>query len=140
MKRIALLLVLCCTLALVSQEKPYTSLVVDASHLELERSESPKILSERGYEVYGTIFDNLDKALDMGLFFYVTSLDQAKKWDKARVGDNPLVVKAKKVTGVAGTDLVLADLDALKILKENKTARFLENFKVIVILAPSVDE
>ncbi|MDD2716559.1 MAG: hypothetical protein PHW04_11775 [Candidatus Wallbacteria bacterium] len=130
-----------CYSLLAADEKPYTSLVIDAQQLELERSESPKILSEKGYEVYGTIFDNLDKALEAGVFFYAPTLDEAKKYDAKRIGLNPLFIKAKSSSGVVKTDLVVSDLDALKILKENKKSHFLDQFKVIVLVSkPTASE
>lgn len=134
-KLLCVMLFLCSLAVSAADGQGYTSLVIDATGLELSRSESPKILSEKGYEVYGTIFDNLEKALEDGVFFYVPNIATAKKWDASRVGDNPLTVKAKSVTGVAMTDIVISDLDALKILKENKISKFLEKFRVVVIVS-----
>jgi len=112
----------------------YSSLVIDARGIDLERSRSPKILSEKGYEVYGTIFENLDKALKEGVFFYSPDIKSVEKYAPSRIGKNPLIIKAKKATGPSFSDVVISDLDALKILKENKKSHFLDNFKVIVLI------
>ena len=117
-----------------SNNNIYSSLVIDAKGLNLKRSKSPKILSEKGYEVYGTIFENLEKALEMGVFFYTPNLEKAKKYAPKRVGNNPLIIKAKEISGATKSDVVVKDEDALKILKENKKSHFLDNFKVIVLI------
>jgi len=70
----------------------------------------------------------------MGIFFYAPDLKTAKKYDRTRVGNNPLIIKAKSVSGSVKADVVISDDDALKILKENKKSHFLDNFKVIVLV------
>lgn len=117
-----------------SAANQYTSLIVDAREIDLDRSMSPKILSENNYEIYGTIFKDVDKLFDIGVVMYAQNLDMARKYDNARVGNNPLLVKALKADGPAAENIILADNDARLILEENKNGKFLEKYRVIVLI------
>lgn len=122
--------------AVSAEDKPFSSVVIDARGINLERSMSPKILSENGLEIYGTILKDLDKVMEQGVVLYAFDLDTAIKYSKDRVGNNPLTVKAVKSAGLTDSYAVVSDDDAKKILAENKKSGFLEKFKVIILINP----
>lgn len=134
---LCILAALTITVAAQSATPVFTSLIIDARDLPLERSMSPKIISDKGYEVYGTIFKDLDKLFEAGVVMYAPSLSQARAFNDARVGKSPMLVKALRVEGASSADIVISDEDARKVLEENKKGNFLEKYKVIVLMGPS---
>ncbi|MFW5782208.1 MAG: hypothetical protein ACOCWO_02820 [Candidatus Muiribacteriaceae bacterium] len=141
-KTLSVLLLITLTLCVLAKSGVvYTSLVIDARDIRLNRSMSPKVLNESGLEVYGTILNekDLDYVMDNGVVSYIDSLANAKKHLSPRLGDNPLVIKAKGVVGKTGSNVVLSNSDSAKVLELNKKFRFLDNFKVIILLTPQND-
>ncbi|MGM0609111.1 MAG: hypothetical protein ACQESP_11935 [Candidatus Muiribacteriota bacterium] len=120
-----------------ADNEQYTSLVIDATDLSVSRSMSPKIINESGLEIYGTVLDEgqLNKVMEMGVVAYVDSLENARKHTGERLGNNPYVVKARGVVGKSGSNIVINNDDASKILRLNRTMKFLDNFKVIILVS-----
>ncbi|PLX16195.1 MAG: hypothetical protein C0601_11275 [Candidatus Muiribacterium halophilum] len=138
-KRIILIMVLSLmVISIVAATLPKTSLVIDARDIDLKRSMSPKILNESGLELYGTILKetDLEKVMNIGVVAYTDSIEKAKKFIPERIGNNPLIIKAKGAIGSTASNIVVSNNDAAKILKANRNSRFLENFRVIIILKP----
>ena len=112
--------------------KPYTSVIIDATGLGLDRCMSPKIRRTNGSEVWGTVKVDLDYVEEHGIVGYAATLDDAKKCD--RCGSNPMIIKATAVAGGAfHSDPVVSDPDADLLLAENKLGKFLDKFNVIFI-------
>jgi len=109
-----------------------TGLIIDAQHLSFKPSTSPKITNEDGRQVYGSAY--IDKAWveKHGIVSYAKSLPEAK--NNPRVGENPLVVKAIRVTGANNMDLILSNEDAGKIREMAKHLNFLDQAKVIIVV------
>lgn len=112
----------------------FTSLIVDAAGLGLERCMSPKIVRGDGSEVWGTMRVDADFVLDDGLVSYARSMDAARQ--SGRCGANPLVVTATSVAGTGKTDPVVTDADAGLISSENAKSKFLDKCKVIFVVDP----
>jgi hypothetical protein len=111
----------------------YTGLIIDAKDLGVKPGISPKIYSETGKEVYGTLQLSSDLVVEKGIVSYANSVEEAKNMERA--GNNPLIIKAlKKGEGEIGTDVVISEEDALKILKANEVSRFLEELKVVIVI------
>lgn len=116
--------------------KPYTSVIVDASGLSLQRCMSPHIRRGDGSEIWGTLKNLTAKDYefieDRGLVGFVSTMDEAlKNW---RSGANPMVVKALAVAGgKAASDPVLTDEDASLVLAENAKGKFLEGYNIIFV-------
>lgn len=111
---------------------PYTSVIIDASGLGLDRCMSPKIRRSNGSEVWGTVHVDIDFVEDHGIVGYAKSMDEAKKCD--RCGSNPMIIKAiARAGGNFHSDPVISDADADLLLAEEKLGKFMEKFNVIFI-------
>jgi hypothetical protein len=112
--------------------KPYTSIIIDATGLGLERCMSPKIRRTDGSEVWGTVKVDPDFVEEHGIVGYAKTLDEARKSD--RCGANPMIIKATAIAGGAfHSDPVISNADADLLLVENKLGKFLDKFNVIFI-------
>ena len=126
-----LVLMLISSGALFSQTV-YTGLIFDAQSLSFTPSASPKILDEEGREVYGSAYVSKEWAEKQGIVGYTKTLEDAK--GNQRVAGNPLVIKALKVTGPNGKDLVISNEDARKIRDLAKHINFLDKAKVMIVV------
>ncbi len=110
----------------------YSGVVFDCRGLNLRPAMSPKVFDEDGREVYGSAFVSQEWATKYGIVGYVKDLEAAQKND--RVTANPLLIKAVKVTGAGGSDLVIskADAEGLRDLSRNLT--FLEQCRVLAVV------
>ena len=112
--------------------KPYTSVIIDATGLKLDRCMSPKIRRVNGTEVWGTVSADLDFVEEHGIVAYCKSLDDAKK--NSRCGSNPIIIKAlDRAGGKFCSDPVISDPDAVILLAENTKSGFMDKFNVIFI-------
>ncbi|MEW6774697.1 MAG: LPP20 family lipoprotein [Bdellovibrionota bacterium] len=118
--------------AAAPQGPVYTGLIIDARGLGAKPAMSPKVVDERGSEVYGSAMVGREFALDLGVVGYAKDLEAAKTND--RVANNALVVKATKVQGAKGTDLVLGQSDADGIRNASENLSFLSKCRVIILL------
>ena len=119
--------------AIVSIDKPYTGLIINALGFKLDRSMSLKIRLENGDIIWtGASFD-FEKLADKGILSYANSIDEAKKLGRA--GDNPLVIYAKNVVGNGKfrTDICITADDAAVMKNENAKSKFMDDFKIIVV-------
>ena len=89
-------------------QKPLTGVVIDARGLNLNPSLLPRVLSEDGTELYGKEFVGRENAIRIGVCGWMDSLDVKSE----RVGDSPLILRAKDVSGQNLTDLVISNEDA----------------------------
>lgn len=115
-----------------AQGPVYTGLIIDASGLGSKPAMSPRILDERGEEVYGTGVASREFALDLGVVGYGRDVEKSKSND--RVSDNALVIKAVKTDGPAGTNLVISNADAEMIRNVTQNLSFLSKCRVMIIL------
>lgn len=112
--------------------RPYTSVIVDAGGLKLDRSMSPKIRRVSGAEVWGTVSVSIEFVEDHGIVAYTKTLDEAMK--NPRCGLNPVVIKAlDRAGGKFLCDPVICDADASLLLAENAKGKFLDKFNVIFV-------
>lgn len=110
----------------------YTGVVFDSRGLSIRPAMAPKVLDEDGREVYGSAFVSAEWAAKYGIVGYVKDLDAAKKND--RVAANPLLVKAVKISGSGGSDLVISSADAQGLKDMSKNLSFLEQCRVLVVV------
>lgn len=115
-----------------SAKKEYTGLIIDATGTGCKPAMSPKILSDDGKEVYGTMNITEGDAIEKGVVGYARSLDEAKS-QKDRIGNNPLVVQAKDVKGSFSANPVISTSSAEEIFSSNLDKAFSHCGVVIVL-------
>lgn len=110
----------------------YTGLIIDARGLSVRPAMAPKVLDDRGDEVYGSKYVTREYAVDIGMVGYEKDINRARL--NERVADNPLIVKAIEASGPNKTDVVINSADALKIHNAAANMNFLQHCKVMFIL------
>lgn len=110
----------------------YTGLVVDARGLGARPAMSPKILDERGQEVYGSAYVSREYAVQQGMAGYAK--DMTASQTNPRVTDQPLTVKSLKTEGPGQSDLVISNADADKIRGASENLSFLKQCRVMIVV------
>ena len=110
----------------------YTGLVIDGRGLGIRPAMAPKVMDDRGEEIYGSRFVSRDFAVDIGMIGYEKDLNRARM--NERVADNPLVVKGVKSSGPNKTDVIISSADAVQVHNAAANMNFLEHCKVMIIL------
>ncbi len=111
----------------------YTALILDCKGLGVQPAMSPAIFDSDGGEVYvGALPIDPDYVINEGIVSYATGVSEAKKNERA--GDNPLVIKAKKVSGLFKADMTITNDDAKKLIGAENKGQFLKDFKVIMVI------
>jgi hypothetical protein len=91
-----------------------TGVIVNAKGLKVIPALAPRLVDDKGGELYGAQLVNKDALRAGGVASYVKSLDQATK--DGRVAGKPLVIKAAKLAdGSNGSDVVIGAEDAAKL-------------------------
>jgi hypothetical protein len=110
----------------------YTGLVVDARGLGARPAMSPKILDERGQEVYGSAYVSREYAVQQGMAGYAKDITASQT--NPRVTDQPLTVKGLKTEGPGQSNLVISDADADKIRGASENLSFLKQCRVMIVV------
>ncbi|MSS71593.1 MAG: hypothetical protein EXS64_08895 [Candidatus Latescibacteria bacterium] len=108
-----------------------TGLIIDARGQNLTPALCPRVLDDRGQEVYGPSFVTRDYAVRSGVAGYAKDPDSARK--DGRSGANPLLVKGAGSAGLNRTDVTLSAEDAGKVRGAGQ-AGFLIQGKVIFVI------
>jgi hypothetical protein len=126
-----LLVILMALLGLANAQ--FSGLVVDARGLALEQHMAPSIVSQDGSLVYPVGFE-LDYNLvnDLGTAGLYRQFDQALR-DTARVGANPLIIKAIGLTQPRALGVVVSIEDATRIRSSFQRSNTLQSLKVIIV-------
>jgi hypothetical protein len=110
----------------------FTGLVVDARGIQARPAMSPRILDEKGQEVYGSLNVEREYAVQQGMSGYARDLTAAQS--NARVTNSPLSVKGLKTEGAGRSDIVIANADAEKIRANGDNLGFLKKCRVMIVL------
>ena len=111
----------------------YTGVIIDALGQGVERSMSPKIRRADGGEIWGTLDVTPDFVIENGIVSYAHSVEEARKI--ARVGANPLVIRAQSHQGEAfKTDALLTDADADALFAADAHGKFLSKCCVVFVI------
>jgi hypothetical protein len=110
----------------------YTGLIVDARGLGVRPAMAPRILDDRGEEIYGSKYVSREYAVDIGMAAYDKDVERARM--NERVADNPLIVKGIKAGGPNKTDVVISSVDAMTVHNAAANMNFLQHCKVMFIL------
>lgn len=122
--------------------RPYTGIIIDARgqypvHGEYVKSEVsacffPKIWDENMNVIFEKSMENPEVVKNDGFVFYDYS-DSPERY-KARIGADPLYIKATQVFGRNRTDPIIKRSDALKILTVPENVKLLAEGKVVILL------
>lgn len=112
--------------------KNFSGLIVNAKGLGVLPSISPRILDEKGKEVYGASVVSDSGMQQGGIAAYESDVEGAK--GPERVGDKPLIVKALRLKAKTKTDIVISNADAEKLRDKGSDLSFLANGKVVIVV------
>jgi hypothetical protein len=115
------------------EPQTYTGLIIDGTVTDALPAMVPNILDESGEGIYGQDFVPREAAVNNGVVMYAKSLEEAKA-NVARVGTNPLVVRAIKSSGINKADLIIADNDVENVALIADNTDIYDNCKVIIVL------
>ncbi len=110
----------------------YTGLVVNAIGLKALPTMAPRVLDEKGEEVYGAAYVSREYAVQEGMCGYSRDLQSATQ--NERVAHNPLTVKGLRISGPALTDIVISNADASRIWSSSENLAFMRKCRVMIVL------
>jgi hypothetical protein len=111
----------------------YTSVIIDARGLGLDRSMSPSIRREDGTVIWNGAGVDPDFVISDGIVTYATTMSQALR--DARAGEHPLTLEAiDSEDRPFPSDCVLSDEDADYLLQAAKRSDFLKKYRVIFVV------
>ena len=110
----------------------FTGLVVDARGIQARPAMSPRIIDEKGVEVYGSMNVEREYAVQQGMSGYARDLTAAQS--NARGTNSPVSVKGIKTEGAGRSDIVIANADAEKIRASADNMSFLKKCRVMIVL------
>jgi hypothetical protein len=110
----------------------FSGLIINAKGLGVLPSISPKVLDEKGKEVYGASVVSEKGLQQGGIAAYESDVETAKSPE--RVGDKPLIVKALRLKEKTKTDLVISNADAEKLREKGLDLSFLADGKVVIVV------
>jgi len=116
----------------VPPSEVFTGLVVDARGIQARPAMSPRIIDEKGQEVYGSMNVEREYAVQQGMSGYARDLTAAQS--NPRVTNNPVSVKGLRTEGAGRSDIVIANAEAEKILAGADNQGFLKKCRVMIVL------
>ena len=120
--------------ASATPEDRRTGLLVDARGTDLHPAMVLTIRDENGVEVFGPAFVSREFAVQSGMCGYLTDLEAARR--EARIGENPLLIKALRSAGPSRTELIVTRSDAAALHGVSAHLAFLRTCQVVVVLDP----
>jgi hypothetical protein len=110
----------------------FTGLVVDARGIQARPAMSPRIIDEKGREVYGSMNVDREYAVQQGMSGYARDLTAAQS--NSRVTNSPISVKGLKTEGAGRSDIVIANAEAERIRANGDNQGFLKKCRVMIVL------
>ncbi|MCX7993423.1 MAG: hypothetical protein N2651_07110 [Fimbriimonadales bacterium] len=112
----------------------YTGVVIDARGSGLQPSMSPRIRDTAGNIVWGHLEIDPQTVIEYGIAGWArTQSDLDHSALRARIGGNPLTLKAIGAQGAGRNEVILSHSDAERLLRENARSGFLERLAVVVL-------
>ncbi len=109
----------------------YTGIVIDATDFTVLPCMAPRVYSVNNTPVYDAAYVDPDYAVKMGVVGYAKDLKMAKADE--RVTDNPMVIKAVKVSDNS-MDVYISDEDAARITNDGNLLEQVKKCRVIFLL------
>jgi hypothetical protein len=112
----------------------YTGVVIDARGLGLQPSMSPRLRDAYGNTLWGNLEIAPETVIEYGLAAWARTEAELKHPNlRARIGENPLWIRAIRVQGVGRNEVILDSADAERLLRENAVGGFLERLAVVFL-------
>jgi hypothetical protein len=110
----------------------HTGVMIDARGLAIQAALFPNIVDEQGQPLYTPERVEREAAIQQGYMTYARAFDQAPVL--ARIGENPLVVRALRVASATRVDLVLSQAEASRLRDYAATYRLLRQCRVVILM------
>ena len=110
----------------------FTGVVIDARGLGVLPALAPRVLDEKGNELYGPSFVSRKQAVNGGMAGYMKSLEDA--WKDGRAGKNPLLVKGVGAAGQSRPEVNLSAEDAVRLREAVQAYDFLSQGSVLFLI------
>ena len=117
---------------LLADLPPYTGLVVDTRGLKVQPALVPKVLDEKGMELYQGLYVSRENVAQSGVALYAKDLTSAQT--NSRVGKNPLTVKGFKANPGNPSDIILSPEETKRVTPFTQKGTFLEECKVMIVI------
>jgi hypothetical protein len=112
----------------------YTGVVIDARGLGLQPSMSPRLRDAYGNTLWGNLEIAPEVVIEYGLASWARTHAELNHPNlRARIGENPLWIRAIRVQGVGRNEIILDSADAERLLRENAVGGFLERLAVVFL-------
>jgi hypothetical protein len=112
----------------------YTGVVIDARGLGLQPSMSPRLRDIYGNTLWGNLEIAPEVVIEYGLAGWARTHAELQHPNlRARIGENPLWIRAIRVQGVGRNEVILDSADAERLLRENAVGGFLERLAVVFL-------
>lgn len=112
----------------------YTGVVIDARGLGLQPSMSPRLRDAYGGALWGDLEIAPEVVIEYGLAGWARTEAELQHPNlRARIGENPLWIRAIRVQGVGRNEVILDSADAERLLRENAVGGFLERLAVVFL-------
>jgi hypothetical protein len=112
----------------------YTGVVIDARGLGLQPSMSPRLRDAYGNTLWGDLEIAPETVIEYGLAGWARTEAELQHPNlRARIGENPLWIRAIRVQGVGRNEVILDSADAERLLRENAVGGFLERLAVVFL-------
>ena len=112
-------------------EVVYTGIIVDARGLTLQAALFPRIFDEDAEVLYAPDVVDASIAARRGYVAYSTGVPE--ELTSVRVGENPLIVRARRTAGPARVDMVMRRADAARIREYRSTRHLLRQCRVLIV-------
>lgn len=110
----------------------HTGLVIDARALDFEPVLNPAVFSEKGDQIYGSLFISREYAVQFGVVKYLCTMEKALS--DQRTGPNPIVLKGLRKGQENENVIIIKNADAQKVEKAAERHMFLKKCAVIIVL------
>lgn len=111
---------------------PYTGLVLDCRGLNYAPVITPKLIGQKGNEVWGTTGINVSLVREKGVALYLPDLKVALL--NGRVGNTPMLIRPIGTAGPLRGDLVLRPEDIKALEVEHAATTFLSTLSLVILI------
>ncbi len=107
----------------------YTGIIIDCRGFKMNQCLFPKIYNELMEEIYSINFADFSKVIENGLALY----SMQDLYSNARIGYNPLRIRAIGVCGNMLTDIKISSIDARRLHGSKNNIELLKECRVAII-------